>query len=65
MLKSYRMRTSPEVATAAEADEIIRNTYRSLLTRGMKGCYVYCTDAALARHLRESMTTWQYAAVSL
>lgn len=26
------------------ADMIIKNTYRTLLTRGMKGCYVYCTD---------------------
>ena len=23
---------------------LIKNTYRTLLTRGMKGCYVYCTD---------------------
>lgn len=33
------------------ADELIRNTYRTLLTRGMKGCYVYCTNQALADHL--------------
>lgn len=26
------------------ADMIIRNTYRTLMTRGMKGCYMYCTD---------------------
>ena len=26
------------------ADEIIRNTYRTLLTRGLKGCYIYCVD---------------------
>ncbi|WP_405221034.1 DNA/RNA helicase domain-containing protein [Dokdonia sp. Asnod1-B02] len=25
-------------------DEVIRNTYRTLMTRGMKGCYIYCTD---------------------
>lgn len=25
-------------------DEIIKNTYRTLMTRGMKGCYIYCTD---------------------
>ncbi len=25
-------------------DRIIKNTYRTLMTRGMKGCYVYCTD---------------------
>ena len=32
--------------------EIVLNTYRTLLTRGMKGCYVYCTDKELANHLR-------------
>lgn len=37
------------------ADEIIKNTYRTLMTRGMKGCYVYCTDHNLAEHLRESL----------
>ncbi len=34
-----------------KADAIIRNTYRTLMTRGMKGCYVYCTDRDLAQHL--------------
>ena len=34
------------------ADEIIKNTYRTLMTRGMKGCYVYCVDANLAQYLR-------------
>lgn len=29
------------------ADRIIRNTYRTLLSRGQKGCYVYCEDHAL------------------
>jgi len=37
------------------ADEIIKNTYRTLMTRGMKGCYVYCTDAALAAHLKSRL----------
>lgn len=32
-------------------DEIIKNTYRTLLTRGMKGCYVYCCDKALSEYL--------------
>ena len=27
-----------------KADAIIRNTYRTLMTRGMKGCYVYFID---------------------
>ncbi|MCL1811645.1 MAG: DUF2075 domain-containing protein, partial [Methanomassiliicoccaceae archaeon] len=34
------------------ADYIIRNTYRTLLTRGMKGCYIYCTDTNLREHIR-------------
>lgn len=34
------------------ADRIIKNTYRTLLTRGMRGCYVYCSDAPLAAYLR-------------
>lgn len=27
-----------------KADTIIKNTYRTLMTRGMKGCYIYCVD---------------------
>lgn len=37
------------------ADEIIKNTYRTLMTRGMKGCYVYCVNKNLAQYLRESL----------
>jgi len=37
-------KTDPARATA-RADQIIRNTYRTLMSRGMKGCLVYCTDA--------------------
>ena len=37
------------------ADEIIKNTYRTLMTRGMKGCYVYCTNTALAQYLKEML----------
>ena len=39
----------------AKADLIIKNTYRTLLTRGMKGCYVYCTDEETAQYLRSRM----------
>lgn len=35
------------------ADEIIRNTYRTLMTRGQKGCFVYCTDKELEGYLIE------------
>jgi len=32
------------------ADKIIKNTYRTLMTRGMKGCYVYFTDKETATY---------------
>ncbi|MEQ6377731.1 DUF2075 domain-containing protein [Bacillaceae bacterium S4-13-56] len=37
------------------ADQIIRNTYRTLMTRGQKGCYVYCTDKKLEEYLRSRL----------
>jgi len=45
------MKENPAEATR-RGREIVLNTYRTLLTRGMKGCYVYCTDKELANHLR-------------
>lgn len=33
-------------------DLIIKNTYRTLMTRGMKGCYIYCTDRETADYFR-------------
>lgn len=37
------------------ADEIIKNTYRTLMTRGMKGCFVYCVDSSLNAYLKECL----------
>lgn len=37
------------------ADRIIKNTYRTLMTRGMKGCYVHCCDPELAEYLRSRL----------
>lgn len=44
------------------ADTIVKNTYRTLMTRGMKGCYVYCTDTPLAAYLRSRLKTTTDAA---
>ena len=41
------------VEAEKKSDEIIRNTYRTLMTRGMKGCCVYCTDEALRAYLTD------------
>ena len=36
------------------ADKLIRNTYKVLLSRGMKGCYIYCEDEALRHYLKKA-----------
>ncbi len=38
-----------------KADQIIKNTYRTLMTRGMKGCYVYFEDKNLRDYFRNSL----------
>lgn len=53
-MKGFVKMTKEQPAEAARlADSIIKNTYRTLMTRGMKGCYVYATDAKLRAYLRE------------
>lgn len=42
-----------------DADEILKNTYRTLMTRGMKGCYVYFCNPALAKHFQSQLKTVQ------
>lgn len=34
------------------ADRLIRNTYKVLLTRGQKGCYIYCEDKELNNYIK-------------
>lgn len=37
----------------AIADKLIKNTYRVLLTRGIKGCYIYCVDQNLNNYYKK------------
>lgn len=55
-LKGYkaRLQTDPTQARA-DADAIIKNTYRTLMTRGMKGCFVYCTDEETRAYFRREL----------
>ena len=47
-------KVDPESASS-KADEIIRNTYRTLMSRGMKGCYVYFTDEVTAEYFKSQL----------
>lgn len=40
-------------ASDEQARRLILNTYKTLLTRGQKGCYVYCEDEALREYLKK------------
>jgi SOS-response transcriptional repressor LexA len=48
------MKTNPEAAKK-RLDSIIKNTYRTLMTRGMKGCYVYFTDKETEEYFKSRM----------
>ena len=52
-IKGYKslLAKNPEMAKE-KIKLLIKNTYRTLLTRGMKGCYVYCTDAETANYFK-------------
>jgi len=45
---------SPELA-----DRIIRNTYKTLLSRGQKGCFIYCEDHALSEYIKRRLSPLQ------
>lgn len=36
-------------------DSLIKNTYKTLMTRGMRGCYIYCTDTETREYFKRSM----------
>jgi DUF2075 family protein/thymidine kinase len=53
-LAGYKKNLKIDATTAnAKADKIIRNTYRTLMSRGMKGCYVYFSDEATAIYFKD------------
>lgn len=55
-IKGIRTMAQRDPEGAAKlADEIIKNTYRTLMTRGMKGCYIYCVDENLSRYFKKMM----------
>ena len=50
--KSSMIRTSDDET----ARRLIKNTYKTLLTRGQKGCFIYCEDHSLTDYIRSMIT---------
>lgn len=42
-------------AVLAKVQSIIKNTYKVLLSRGRKGCFVWCADPGLREYLRDRL----------
>lgn len=55
-VKGYKsmFKTSP-VKARKKADAIIKNTYRTLMTRAQKGCFVFSVDPETNDYLRQSV----------
>ncbi len=55
-IRGYKklMKSDPELARA-RVDLIIRNTYRTLMTRGMKGCIVFCVDPETQAYFKQHL----------
>ena len=48
------LKVNPDLANK-KVDGIIRNTYRTLMTRGMKGCYIFCTDLETQTYFQDRL----------
>jgi len=49
--RPYKRKIDP--ADSVIIDRLIRNTYGVLMSRGQKGCYIYCEDKGLSNYLKE------------
>jgi DUF2075 family protein len=47
-----RLKKEPDAALTA-ATEVIKNTYRTLMTRGQKGCFIFCTDQETREYFQQ------------
>ncbi|RCW77056.1 DUF2075 domain-containing protein [Saliterribacillus persicus] len=48
-----KMAKQEPVKAQKAADQIIRNTYRTLMTRGQKGCFIFCSDPKLNQYFQD------------
>ncbi len=57
-IKGYKtlLSQNPDIAKE-KINRIIKNTYRTLMTRGMKGCYVYCVDEETNEYFKRIANT--------
>ena len=53
-IRGLKKMAKEDPARAAElADRIIKNTYRTLMTRGQKGCFLFCADRETNEYFKQ------------
>lgn len=59
-IKGYKKlsQTNPDEAKN-KTEIIIKNTYRTLMTRGSKGCYIFCTDSETNAYFKKFVSELQ------
>ena len=55
-IRGWKSRRTREPGIDAKVHRIIRNTYRTLMTRGMKSCFVTSTDKETREYLRTRLS---------
>lgn len=55
--EKYKDKNGKKTANPAELEGYIINIYKTLLTRGIKGTYVYIVDPKLREHLKKNIET--------
>lgn len=56
-IRGWKAAARRDPSSLGRVDRIIRNTYRTLMTRGMKGCFVTSTDPETLAFLRSLATS--------
>ena len=58
------MKKDPERAQK-KAEQIVKNTYRVLMSRGVKGCYIYCVDPSLNEYMHKVVERYNESKIDL
>jgi DUF2075 family protein len=54
-VRGYRSLLERDPGAGERIDRVIRNTYRTLMTRGLKGCFVHCVDRATQDYFKSRL----------
>ena len=56
-LHGYKKLLKEDPENIVLIDKIIKNTYRVLMSRGLRGCYIYATDKKLREYLKQRINS--------